>query len=113
MSAICVNRETCGYTYFDGTGSVTGFSRSGTALTIDGVNLNEPSKIEMANVDCKEMVLNEAGTQITCTLDNEIPGGTWFPVVTEDHGLVPLDASVTAETVAIAVTSVSKTLDIN
>jgi hypothetical protein len=94
--ALCTGMA-CNYRYFEGQSLITGFSiSSGTELTITGTNLQTPLKIEMAHLDCSNIVVANSADSITCDLSNALPGGSWLPVVTEAHGKVKVDDAVTA-----------------
>jgi hypothetical protein len=55
IDAVCGSLN-CGYTYFQPTGYITGFSLSGTTLTINGVSLPSIIKsITLSNENCKNI----------------------------------------------------------
>ena len=112
--ALCTGMA-CHYVYADGVPLITGFTRVGTELTITGVDLGvaAPLKIEMAHLDCSNIVVAETFDSITCDLSGELPAGSWFPVVTEDAGKVKVDETVVAEVITMTVTSVDPKLNLN
>jgi hypothetical protein len=66
----------------------------------------------MANLDCSNILVSVTADQITCELSDQLPAGSWYPIVTEDLGRVKIDDQVTAYQVALSITSVSpKTLN--
>ena len=72
-----------------------------------------PLKIEMAYLDCSNIVLAENFESITCDLSGEIPAGSWFPVVTEACGKAKVDVAVLAKVVTMTITTVEPKLNIN
>ena len=76
----------CNYLYSEGTSLITGFTLSGTALSITGSNFATPEKIEMGLLECSNIVVAATADQITCDLADELPAGNWYPIVTEALG---------------------------
>jgi uncharacterized protein YaiE (UPF0345 family) len=111
--ALCTGMA-CNYEYFEGESLITGFSiTSGTELTITGTNFGTPLKIEMAHLDCANIVVSNTADSIRCDLSNELPGGSWLPVVTEAHGKVKVDNTVMAQVETMTIISVDPMVNIN
>ena len=113
MPALCTGMA-CNYAYADGTSEITGFTfnHSNNQLTITtGTGFVTPIKIEMGRIDCGNIV--DTADQITCDLADDLPAGSWFPIVTEEMGRVKINSSVSAEVVDWQITSVSPSIDIN
>ena len=72
----------CDYTYFEGESCITGFTLSGTELTITGsdfVTDDTEMEIEMGRLACTNIIVAETADQITCDLSGELPAGSWYP----------------------------------
>ena len=114
MPALCSGMA-CNYQYAAGTSVVTGFAYNAStlALTIQGSFYGTLDTVEMGRLGCSNVVVSAAADSITCDLADELPAGSWYPIVTEDLGQVKIDPSVVAETVALSVTSIQPNIDLN
>jgi hypothetical protein len=65
----------------------------------------------MGYVNCA--VTASSDTSIECTLDHNVPGGTWLPQVKDEHGLVKVADGVADHIVNSTVTSVSPDTNLN
>ena len=102
----------CNYVYVDTASMITGQSLSGNDLIIDGTNLpTDVTSVKLANSECG--VITASTTQITCTLTTSPAAGSWDVKVTDASGLIPVDASVGKINVALTVTAVSPSTDLN
>ena len=112
MPALCSGMA-CNYVYADGTSIITGFTYDASTLelTIAGSDFVEPDMIEMGRLKCT--VYSVTADSISCNLAEQLPAGSWFPVVTETMGQVKIDSSVEAEIVPLTVTSISPNTDLN
>ena len=91
-----------------GDAQITDFSISSYKyVTISGVNFGEPLKIEMANLDCGNIVVALTGDVMTCELSDPLPAGSWYPIVTEELGKVMIEDSVAPYEVTLSITNVS------
>lgn len=106
MPALCTGMQ-CDYSYSEGTSLITSYTvnHSNNQLTISGSDFGTPTKVEMGYLDCSNIVATV--DQITCDLADDLPAGSWFPIVTEEMGRVKTDPLVTAEVVDCIITSVS------
>ena len=102
----------CDYLYTSTSAVVTGQSLSGSTLTITGTGLPTADvKVKFSNAEC--IVQSGTNVQITCTLSISPAAGSWDVRVTDLSGLIPVDAAVAKIDIALVVTSVSKTTDLN
>ena len=107
LPALCTGLA-CDFTYVAGESEINGFSISNDKyLTISGVNFGEPLKIEMANLDCSNIVVALTRDAITCELSDPLPAGSWYPIVIEDFGKVKIADPVAPYVVTISITNVS------
>ena len=112
MAALCTGMQ-CDYSYAEGTSEITDYEvdHASNQLTIFGTDFGTPTKVEMGYLDCGNIVATV--NQITCDLADDLPAGSWFPIVTEEMGRVKTLSTVTAEVVDCLITSVSPDIDIN
>jgi len=111
MPAVCHSLK-CGYKYVAPIASISSFTHSGTTLTINGVNL--PSKVNsilFSHVPC-ENIQYVSSSQLTCTV-TPVAGNGWYPVVTDDKGLIPVDPAATLKNIPVTVSAVSPNSNLN
>jgi len=111
LPAVCASLS-CGYSYTVLNSIVTSFTRTGTALTING---NYLPTTDFTVIFGQTACTGGAATanQITCTLENDPVSGDWVPEVRTANGLVRLHSSVNAQNVAITATSITPNTNVN
>ena len=109
IEAVCASLN-CGYTYVVPQDHVTGFSLTGTSLSITGTGFPSVIKqVVFSNNVCKNVAVTGT-TQITCTA---VPvAGSWQPIVSDAIGQVPVE-TVDQISVPLVLTSVSPNINLN
>ena len=101
--AICASLN-CNYNYVTPNASITGFSLSGTTLTITGQQFTSPIRqIMFSNIACTNPTIVNTQT-ITCTVI--AVAGNWQPIVIDGNGLIPVNTASVIN-VPLIVTSLS------
>jgi hypothetical protein len=107
----------CDYEYTVADAEITSFSLSGSGsagdtLTIGGTDFPTSIKhVYFGQSKCSGETVST--TEIECTLEESVAAGEWLPEVTGFYGLIPVDANLANEDVAIVITSVSPNADLN
>lgn len=112
LPAACANVD-CDYEYVTTTSEITGFSVSGTSVTITGTDLPTTDiTVEFGGATCG--TISGDSTSLSCTLTQDPYGGDHFIELTDTTGgLIPLASSLGTANVACTVSSVSPLTDIN
>jgi len=114
LPAAC-RKVDCDFLYADAAPEMTSFSlaanAAGSLLTITGTDFTDRVyRIVHGGIGCT--VETKSATSITCNLDEDIPAGSWKPVLTDYFGEVP-SGSVSAVTVPLVIVSLTPNSDVN
>lgn len=112
IQALCANL-TCNYSYFSDSSVVNTQSRTGTTLTLTGLNINftDIVKVSYAEVDCN--LTTASATTIVCTLVDIPVAGDWLVKVFTSNGQVPNNPTLGTTLEPLTVSSVSPNTSIN
>ena len=94
MPILCKSTH-CSYTYSDLASLITGFTASGTTVTIDGTDL--PLEADITGVSIARQactISSSTANQIICELVNPLTAGEWLPEVLTAEGLVAIDPTI-------------------
>ena len=115
--AICKNLN-CDYTYVEPPAKVTSLTvdDDGITVIITGEALPlELVSVELGNVQClvDQEFLPSTEIEIQCSLQGELPAGSWLPQIEDAKGLIFVDSAVEAHVIELTVTSISPKTGLN
>jgi len=116
IDGVCPNFN-CDYLYSEPTAVITAQSLSGLTVAITGTDLPLTNfKVRFANTECGSAVTVTPGAgsvDISCDLLLPPAAGSWNVELTDSSGLIPVASNVPAISVALTVSSVSPSTDLN
>jgi hypothetical protein len=111
VPAVCHNL-TCDFTYIEPVGMIDSFTydHSTRILVLTGTDLPNVTAnlthVHFAHTHCTIDWDTVDNTSLTCTLDEDPTCGDHLPMLTSLIGIIPVDETVTAETITCVLTSV-------
>lgn len=139
LPAVCKNL-TCDFTYIESPYEITSFSidENEEILTLEGVSLPEDIlSISFTNVACEDITFDQQtestttnttddegnevteevvtviSTTITCTMSDILTAGSFYPVITDEFGIIPVADDVEAFVKEISIDSITVSDTIN